>query len=173
MQVNRLFLNGKLPALCQETSNVSSFLFAFRIVTLTTKCSNILDFQQLGATLLWTLSWSEHKYSNCCCDHDWNQTFSCGHTTRIRYECPLKWAIKQCQRAQRGHWGGSRAGWVMDPRMGPITRSPAWCWKIDIMHASQMQHKVGHVDESHYTKMIHHLRAVVILRSFKDQNLPL
>lgn len=74
--------------------------------------------------LLWTQEgWSEHQHSSWL-----DQTFSRGlirggSDTRGQ-NVPIKWAAnKQHQRVQRGHRGGCRSGWVMDPRTRGSVRS--------------------------------------------------
>lgn len=109
-------------------------------------------------------SWSEHKYSNCCCDHDWQQTFSHGHTRRIGYECPLNALQTNRTREAREdtEWAAER-----DEYRTWSLPSPAWCWETERLHVSQMQHQIGLIDESHYIKKNPPFKAFVILRSFK------
>lgn len=87
-------------------------------------------------------SWPDRTFSRGLA---WSQ----GRSDARGRDVPVKPSCKtnrKCQRVQSGHRGGCRSGRVIDTRQGPITESPAWCWKTEMTLCCLQAkgNKVGH-----------------------------
>lgn len=112
--------------------------------------------------LLWKREgWCEHQPSSWL---DW--TFSCGLEKIDRTKCAHPMNCKQtipesAERTSRWLQISPDEWWTQ----GHEEVSDHWVtcpmlkdWKNHLIHESQTQHKMGHVDQSYFIKMIQHLR---------------